>query len=103
MKVGDVLLLLVDDAAKLERKRRRDRDGAGDVFVIVCHLGVLVGRQDATDDIAGVVGAHAADHGVEVDRLASQIGPRKIGEIEPDRDRQAQQQQHDEQAAHQAA
>ena len=66
-------------------------------LVIVRHLGGYAGRgENAADHVAGVIAAHAGDDRIQVAGLAIQVGLGKVGQVEPDRDRQAGQQQHDQ-------
>src|SRR5262249_15551576 len=60
--IGDVPLLLADNASELERECRWDRNGAWNAFVIMHHLGRAPRGQHAADHVAAVITAHAADH-----------------------------------------
>src|SRR5262249_18584270 len=59
--------------------------------------------ENTADDIAGVIAAHAADDRIQVACLPFQIGVGKICQVEPDRDRQASQQQRDQQEKNQSS
>src|SRR3984893_11124126 len=96
--VADILLLFTDDLAKFQRQRCRNRNRTRDRLVIVDDLGCARMGQNPSDDIAGVVGSHAANDGVEVARLPSERDLREIFQIKPNRDRQRGQQQGDQKA-----
>jgi hypothetical protein len=96
--VADILLLFADDLAKFQRQRCRNRNRTRDRLVVVDDLGRARMGQNPSDDIAGVVGSHAANDGVEVARLPSERDLSEIFQIKPHRDRQRGQQQGDQKA-----
>ena len=101
--VLDVLLLLADHVPEFERQRGRDRNGAGNRFVVVHHLGRSRICEDAADDVRAVIAPHAGDHRVEVGRLPPQIRVGEMCEVEPDCSRQRGKQRSDSAGDQQAA
>src|SRR6266851_7044639 len=94
--VADIFLLRTDNPSQLQRERGRDRNGSWDSFVIVNNFSRTWICQDPRDDIGGIVSADAGDYGIQVCRLSPQSRFRKIGQIEPYRQRQSQQQEGNE-------
>src|SRR6267378_2609415 len=91
--VADIFLLRTDNPSQLQRERGRDRNGSRDSFVIVNNFSRTWICQDPRDDIGGIVSADAGDYGIQICRLSPQSRFRKIGQIEPYRQRQGQQQE----------
>src|SRR5262249_31616481 len=56
--IRNVRLLLADHLPEFDRQCSRDRNGPWNALIIVHHLGACRRRQDATDDVRGVVGAN---------------------------------------------
>ena len=73
--IADVVLLFADHFAEFQRKRRRNGNRARKVFVIVHHTrnGSGRGRQNAADNVAGVVAADAGDDRIQVAGLTAQV------------------------------
>src|SRR5258707_9380777 len=91
--VADIFLLRADDPSQLQRECSRDRNGSWDSFVVMNDFGRAGICQDPRDDVGGVVSADAGDYGIEICRLSPQSRFCKIGQIEPYRQRQGQQQE----------
>ncbi len=94
--VGDVFLLCADHPAELQRQRRRNRDRAGHGFIVVHDLGraVRIG-EDPPDHIGRIIATHARDYRIEIRGLASQRGLAQLGQVEPYRERQSEQEEGD--------
>ncbi len=101
--IDDVLLLLADHLAEFERQRGRNRHRPRHGLIVVDHLGLSGVGQDAPDNIAGVVAAHAGNQGIEVGRLPAQRRFPETCQIEPHRHRQQRQQKGDQKTGQNAA
>ena len=94
LAVLDAAVLLADRGSELERERGGHRDGTGHVVVVGLDLrGAALDH--APDDVQAVVAAEGVDGVVEVGRLCDERTLGQVGEVEPDGDRQADEQQHD--------
>jgi hypothetical protein len=86
---ADIVVAFADHAAELEGERGGDGNAAGHIDIVGNDMGRAAVGQHAGDDIAGIIAADAVDHHHQLGRLAAQCLLGQIAHVEPDRDRQA--------------
>ena len=86
---ADIVVAFADHAAELEGERGGDGNAARHIDIVGNDMGRAAVGQHAGDDITGIIAADAVDHHHQLGRLAAQCLLGQIAHVEPDRDRQA--------------
>jgi hypothetical protein len=89
--VADGAVLGADPLSELDRERRRDRDAARHVEIIVRRGHRLMRLQHASDDIACIEAAHLVDDPADLAGLPLEQALRQFPEVEPYGERQPEQ------------
>ncbi len=86
---GDAVIL-ADALCQFDRQGGRDRDGAPGLEIAMRDLHRAVRVEHPTHDIAGIEAAHTVDNARDFRRMGADRLVRQRGEIEPNRERKAE-------------